>query len=428
MESSIEQAVAKELALLESNWQRLEAGIGLDLEASAHAHHAIQRAREIKSGRDLLRVGMVFGLQEWSYAQIAGWIEMVGMGELSGPAVRQRLLHLEDWLRWLIGELLRQRCGTLGCQPGWKVRVQDATTVSRPGSTGTDARVHLELDLVNLCIRDVHISDAKTGESLAHFPAAGDEIRVADRGYAFASGMGPVLDQGYLVVRSNWQNLPLLTPTGERFDLLAWLERLDRPAEIPVQLDTPQGRFTLRLLAAPLSADKAEAARRRARRNAEKKGRQVSAGTLLAAGFLLLLTNLPAALWPMELVFWLYRLRWQIELQFKRYKSLLQLAQLRVLDPTMIQICLLCKLLAILLLEQLIFQVRLQQPDWFANPTRPVNIWSLTKLLWEGLRNLLCPSISLERIFACLPKLERHLRSAPRKRQNQLAWALALLA
>lgn len=426
MESSTDLPETKEMMLLEQHWETLEQGLGLELENSARAMGAFVRAREIRSAKDLLRLGMVFGLQDWSYAQIGAWALMQGMGNLSGDAVRGRLLNCESWLRWLVGQVMKQRSAALACQPGWKVRLQDATTVSRPGSRGTDGRLHLELDLAQLSVSGVEITDASGGESLARFEAQGDEIRVADRGHAFASGMGPILHKGYLVVRINWQNLPLKTPSGERMDLIAWLRTLTQATDISAQIDTPQGTFSIRLLASPLSPEKAEAARRRARRAAQKKHHQVSEGTLVAAGFLLLVTNLPADLWPMDLVFWLYRLRWQIELAFKRYKSLIHLGQLRVTDPTLIQICLLCKILAILLLDVLIGQVRLQQPDWFADPHRPVSVWSLTKCLWAGLRSLIFGSISLDRFFACLPALGRYFRSAPRKRQQQLAWALAI--
>jgi hypothetical protein len=427
MESSTEATVAKELGVLEANWKQLESGLGLDLETSAREMKAFCRPRIIQCAKDQLRMGMAFGMHDWSYEQVAGWAELQGIGDLSGIAVRQRLENMDGWLRELIGKILRQRNQQIGSRAGWKVKLQDATTVSRPGSVGTDVRVHLELDLSNLCISGVEVTDASGGESLARFEAQPDEIRVADRGHAFGSGMGPVLKDGYLVVRINWQNLPLYTACGERFDLIGWLRGLTQLSETTVWVYYPQGALALRLIAAPLTEEKAEAARRRARQNATKKHHQVRDETLLAAGFLLLLTNLPGGLWDTVAICELYRLRWQIELAFKRYKSLLHLAQVRAIDSTLLQVCVLCKLLAILLLDQLIFQVRLQQPDWFANPTRPVSIWSLTKLLWEGLRNLLCPSVSLDRIFACLPNLERHLRSAPRKRQNQLAWALALL-
>lgn len=427
MESSTILRNEKETHLLESSFEKLEEASGVNLASSAREQGAFVRGREIQCVQDLLRMNLIYGVKNLSYTEMAEWALLQGIGDLSGVAVRQRLRNCEAWLRWLIGQILEQRCGKLKDLPGWQVRLQDATVISRPGSHGTDARLHLQLDLGQMCVSGVDLTDAKGGENLERFEAHPQEIRVADRGYAFARGMGPILRDGYLVVRTNWQSLPWLNAAGERFDLCAWLRQLSQAAETTVFVDTPQGRYPVRLLAAPLAPDKAEAARRRARQAARKKHYQVSENTLLAAGFLLLLTNLPDELWGRELVFWLYRLRWQIELQFKRYKSLLCLDQVRALDPTMLQVQLLCKILAVLLLDALTLQVRLQQPDWFTDPHRPLSFWRLTQLLWAGLQQLICGVFSLARFFACLPALDRHLRSAPRKRQNQLAWAMAAL-
>lgn len=427
MKSSTSTAEKEELSILESNWETLQQGLGIDLAGSAREQKAFLRAREIRDAGDQLRLDLAFGVEDWSYSQLSEWALRQGIGDLAGEAVRKRLYNSEAWLRWLVGQLLQRRCQALGCQSGWKVRIQDATTISKPGSSGTDARVHLQLDLSNLCVSGVEVTDAHGGESLARFEATPDEIRVGDRGHAFASGMGPVLEKGHLVVRINWQNLPLFTASGERFDLIAWLKGLTQMSETSVVVQTPQGDFPVRLLAAPLAPEKAEAARQRARRAAQKKHHQVSENTLLAAGWILLISNLPDSPWYSELVFWLYRLRWQIELTFKRYKSLLHLDHIRATDPTLIQVCLLCKILAILLLDQLIGQVRLQVPEWFSDPNRPVSLWRLTQSLWAGLQTLIVGVCSLSRIFACLHALERCFRSAPRRRKQQLAWALEAL-
>lgn len=427
MESSTTEAKKEEVSLLEGQWERLETGLGIDLEGSARERGAFRRVRAIGSAGDLLRLGMVYGLQDWSYRQLSEWALRQGVGDLAGEAVRKRLYQMEDWLDWLVGKLVERRSGRLACPAGWKVRLQDATTVSRPGSSGTDARLHLVMDLNQLCVSGVEVTDVHGGESLARFAAAPDEIRVADRGYAFVSGMGPVLQTGYLVVRINWQNLPLWDANAQRFDLTGWLREQTQMCETDGIVRTPQGDFPVRLLAAPLAPEKAEAARRRARRAAQKKHHTVSENTLLAAGWVLLVSNLPATLWPGELVFWLYRLRWQIELTFKRYKSLLHLGQVRASDPKLIRVCLLCKILCILLLDQLLGQVRLQVPDWFTDPQHPVSVWRLTQSLWAGLQHLIVGPLSLHHFFACLPALKRCFCSPPRRRPQQLAWALAAL-
>ena len=68
----------------------------------------------------------------------------------------------------------------------------------------------------------------------------------------------------------------------------------------------------------------------------------------------MLLTTLDAAAWPVERVMALYRLRWQIELAFKRLKSQLRLAELPAKDPQLARACILAKLILALLVDRLV--------------------------------------------------------------------------
>lgn len=425
MKSSTKRTEAKALAIFEQFQERIGNQLGIDWNASARATKAFVRARGIRSVDDLLQLGLIFGTQDWSYEAMAAWALEQGIGDLSGVAVRQRLKKAEEWFRQLVSAMIRARCKELQGYAGWRICLQDATVICRPGSKGTDARLHLRLDLGQLCLTGVDVTDASGGESFSRFPVEANEIRIGDRGYAFASGMEPVLEHGYLIVRIKWQNLVLQDAAGTRLDLCAWLRTLTRPSEIPVQLPTPQGCFPVRLLAIPLPPPLAEAARARARKAAQKKHHQISENTLLAAGFLILVTNLPVDLFPLELVSWLYRLRWQIELQFKRYKSLLHLDQVRTIDPHMLQVCLLCKVLAILLLDRLIGYTRQLQPDWFTSTQRPICLWRLTQLLWTKVCDLIRLLRPIDPFFHALPKLRHHLSDTPRRRRKQLAFALA---
>lgn len=63
------------------------------------------------------------------------------------------------------------------------------------------------------------------------------------------------------------------------------------------------------VLACPLSPQAAEAVRRQVRENARIKKYTPSDRSLLAAGFILLITDLSLSLWPLERVFWLYCMR-----------------------------------------------------------------------------------------------------------------------
>jgi hypothetical protein len=94
----------------------------------------------------------------------------------------------------------------------------------------------------------------------------------------------------------------------------------------------------------------AEAARRKA-----LKGRhQISNGTLLAAEWVILVTSLAPKIFTTADVLALYRLRWRIELAFKRLKSLIGLKGPPGVDKPSAKPYLLAHLLMILLLEPLV--------------------------------------------------------------------------
>ena len=112
--------------------------------------------------------------------------------------------------------------------------------------------------------------------------------------------------------------------------------------------------LAMRLVAVRKPPQAAEAARRKARREAQKGGHQISKGTLVAADWVILVTSLDPEAFPTADVLALYRLRWRIELAFKRLKSLIGLKAPPGTDERSARPYVLAHLLIILLLEPLI--------------------------------------------------------------------------
>ena len=96
--------------------------------------------------------------------------------------------------------------------------------------------------------------------------------------------------------------------------------------------------------------------RRGARRGGRprKAGIEISKGTLVAADWVILVTSLDPEAFPTADVLALYRLRWRIELAFKRLKSLIGLRGPPGTDERSARPYVLAHLLIILLLEPLI--------------------------------------------------------------------------
>lgn len=431
MKSNIEWREEEQKAI--TQWKEPDWGSYLgeeeaDLAEMALRSGALVRARKIKEVTDLLRMVLAYAVSNWSLRMVAIWGTLRGIACISDVGLLYRFRRCQGLLGRLVVRVLQRRNETLQAMNGVRVRLIDATVITQPGSSGTDWRVHAVFDLGEMCLSGLAVTDAHGGEKLTRFPAQPGEIRIGDRAYGLASNLAPLLAALIaFVVRIGWNRIQLQTMEATRLDLIAWLKSVQTTCERFVSLPTLPGT-PLRLIAAPLPAAEAQKAREKIVRQAKKKGKVAHPHSYLAAGYVILLTNLPADFWPTERVLWLYRLRWQIELQFKHLKGLLTLDHLAAQDPCLVQTFLFGKLLAALLLDQCVHRTTQLQPDWFASLRRPVSLWRLHALLWLAIRDLILGSFSLALILKALPLLQRYLRDAPRRRTQQLAWARSILS
>ena len=130
----------------------------------------------------------------------------------------------------------------------------------------------------------------------------------------------------------------------------------DQTAEWAVRIPLPdlQGPLAVRLCAVRKSAGAIALAQAKLRRKARKQGWRVQPESLLYAEYVMVLSTLPAAQYSAPQVLEAYRLRWQVELVFKRLKQIAQLGHLPKHDPESSQAWLYGKLLVALLTEKVI--------------------------------------------------------------------------
>ncbi len=275
---------------------------------------------------------------DWSLRLVGAWALLTGIGYLSDVAVLKRLRNSKNW----IGKLV-------------------ATTISIPGSQGTDWRVHLSFDLGNLCLDGVEITDKHGGESLARFDAQSNEIFIADGAYPFASSMAPITNTGAgLIVRINWQNVPSLGPEGRRFETIPWLKTVTTLSEKQIWMDTPQGWLQFRLIASPIPPVKLEEVRTSNPPPLPKKTEASQRKHTFRCRVCSFADQFARRNWSGHLVLTLYRMRWQIELCIKELKSLLNFDHLRAKDPRVVQTYLLAKMLIAFMMDASIHHVSLQ--------------------------------------------------------------------
>lgn len=329
----------------------------VDLEASARASGAFRRRRQVGSAAVLLRLCFAYVLGGLSLRLLSAWAEERGVACLSDVAVLKRLRASAEWIGALVTALLEERLAAAGIgAASARLVAVDATMVVPPGGKKDYWLVHTVFDLNALRLSAVEVSDRHERERLARGGVAPGEIRVADRLYAQAEELAAVRrDGGEFLVRAASTHPRLLDAEGRRLDRLALCREAAASGlverSVVVASAKTKTEVAARLLIVPLPKLVAEKARAVARRKAARWGYRAGEVGIEMAGYLMLLTSLPADAWPPDKVLSAYRLRWQVELAFKRMKSIVGLERLRARAPDLARLWINVALLASLLAE-----------------------------------------------------------------------------
>ena len=187
-----------------------------------------------------------------------------------------------------------------------------------------------------------------------------------------ARGIRHVVEAGgRLIVRVNTGSLPLHTAAGRPFDLLAAVSSVRRPGAARSWATTvaaagddggPPGEIAGRVCVLRKSAEAIRLAHQKIRRDAARKGNQVQPATGRFAKYVIVFTIFPEPPFSAADVLEWYRLRWQVELVFKRFKSLAQLGHLPKYDDDSAKAWLYGKLFVALLVEKLLHHARAISP------------------------------------------------------------------
>lgn len=217
-------------------------------------------------------------------------------------------------------------------------------------------------------------------------PGAGC-LRLFDLGFFKLTRLAQLVAQGdYFICRHHLQTA-LATPAGERLALERLLAALP-PTSGAVAVDVLLGareRMPVRLLVQRVPATVVAQRHARIRRDAQRMRRKVSPRKLRLAAWNLYLTNVPAAVWSLEQVLRVYRLRWQVELLFKLWKSELGLDRLGDWRPARVLCHLYARLTALVLLHLLFRPIRLATADELSLPKAVALLRHMLPLLTEAM-------------------------------------------
>lgn len=389
-----------------------------DYHEMAYEFKAFTRSRKIKSPGQLLQVVMIYCGLDNVLRETAG-VFTLQEERITDTAVHKRLKACEPWLKALLMNLLPTGKSV---STSLRILVVDGSSLQGPGAKGTDYRLHLALDLVSMSLHEIQVTGADKGESLSRYNFAKGDVVLVDRGYNHPATL---LDLNAQEVDVLLRLLPTAMPlyfrqTGQsaceplpelRLNIADYLRKATSDlVSIPIWLHSKGRSCSGMVHAQRLPPEAAEAARRRCRQDGNRKGRTPAQDTLYLAGWLMVFTTVSEEIMAASAVIELYRTRWQVELVFKRLKSLLDLDLLRTQKDSLLgKVWITGKLLYATVIERHVYkrfghdwnqfdQIRMTTPWRLLKVVRSlINSWVIETHRWCLANQSDCFKVLMER-------------------------------
>ena len=279
-----------------------------DYSEIAYEFKAFTRSRKIKTPAQLLQVVMLYCGLDHVLRETAG-VFTLQEDRITDTAIHKRLKACEPWLKVLLTKMLPS---VTSASTSLRFLVVDGSSLQGHGAKGTDYRLHLALDLVNMTLHEVHVTGADQGESLNRYAFSPGDVVMVDRGYNHPATIIDLYEQEVgVVVRLLPTAMPLyLRPADQPESALSAELRLNMAdylrtatgdcVSIPVWLSS-KGRCCPGMVHAQrLPPEAAEAARRRCRQDGNRRGRTPAQDTLYLAGWVWYLQRCLKIYWTVQ--------------------------------------------------------------------------------------------------------------------------------
>lgn len=348
--------------MVDEDWDLLVSFLPEAWLTLAARHEALKGLRKDKSAAKLLRTLLLHVGCGYSLRETVVRAKRARLADLSDVALLKRLRKSQEWLYAMCVALFKERGVAPTADKGFQLRIFDGTNVKEPGPTGSLWRIHYSVQVPSLRCDFFKVTATEgggTGEGLRQFPINKGDFIIVDRGYCHAGGIHFVASKGaYVTVRINTATISFFDVDGAPLrlqDVVKGVRLAGAISSREVIVEAgPQAQVRGRLCIVRKTEEAIELAHKKLRRSASKKGHALKDDTLEFAKYVIVFSTFPADEFSSEEVLEWYRIRWQVELVFKRFKSLARLGHLPKHDDESARAWLYGKLFVALLTEKLI--------------------------------------------------------------------------
>lgn len=294
-----------------------------ELEASG----VIKRHRKVRSAEDLIDAILLMITENLSLRRLSEVMAVRHNIFMSDTAWEKQILKCAD-----VFEKAAKSVSSLGITDGGvrHTYLIDASNIPVEGGKGASMRLHCSYCPDSGVIVEEHITDWHTAESMLNFNIRKVTLYIGDRAYGRAGQFEYVQShKADFLIRMSPSHISLYSDENCN-NVISFADILRDTPEMKVTLHCyfryRKKCFPVNVQAFRIPDDKLDTVDRRQRRTAQKKQRKLSENTILFSKWLILATSLDP---DKHNLLELYSRRWQIELLFKRSKSIFHFRRLR---------------------------------------------------------------------------------------------------
>lgn len=287
----------------------------------------IKRKRVIKDYDILIKAVILYISKGLSFQRLSDLMALKYDIIMSDTAWRKQILKIADDFNEATEECFQEVYQEYGKERSLKILnynhcyALDATNFSMEGQNKSIIRLHVQYALDSACSNYISITDYHIAESTTHFPIEEKALYLADRAYGTSRQLSYLLEnKADFIIRMSPHNLKLFKTKEckEKIDIHKYLS--DENFSLNCFIKYKNKIFPIKVIAIIKPEDKQIISEKKARRKAQKNQYKLSQKTIDFSKWLFVAVsdNINSSY---DNILITYKLRWQIELFFKRMKS-----------------------------------------------------------------------------------------------------------
>ena len=335
-------------------------------EDACYTTKAIVRKRDIKDPNDLMMLVLFHLLTGCSLIEVSEISKLAKLGDISDVAFMKRFSNCGDWFKWILTKIQENTKGIIQYKvpeklKQYRILAVDASDVEEKGKSRRIFRLHFALDIVNMHAALYNITSNSVGEHLRNYDLSKNDLVLADRIYSCISGIEYCIERKcQYIARMRINSFKPYDEQGNSLNLLEMISGKES-GEMYVYARKERGEdrgkmIPVRICFKRKTEEALEIAKKKLKRKESKKQISISESAYAFNEYIVLATSLDNEI-SVEEILELYRYRWQVELYFKRLKSILDYGEMPKKSDKSIFAWLNGKLMISLLIETLIGKV-----------------------------------------------------------------------